>query len=111
VKHSTLFAHCTDSEGYVKRSDFVSALSKHSIASNSQIEILFKFYDSLHTDQIHAATFIDHITNKEFVNIATQVTIKNDLIPYYYQIVLNLTEKQRLSKIHDSFKEALKSLV
>jgi hypothetical protein len=48
------------------------------------------------------------MTNREFANIATQVTLKNDLIPYFYQKVLEKTERLRLGKIHDSFKEALK---
>ena len=111
VKHATIFAHCTDSEGFVKKTDFIAALNKCSILSESQLAILLKFYDSLNTELVHGATFIEHLTHKEFVNIATQVTIKNDLIPYYYQIVLSVTEQSRLGKIHESFKEALKQLV
>lgn len=59
---------------------------------------------------VYCTAFIEHMTNREFANIATQVTLKNDLIPYFYQKVLEKTERLRLGKIHDSFKEALKQL-
>lgn len=74
----------TDEDGNVKKSDFIMTINKYSVLSQSQIEILLKFYDSLGTDMVHGQTFIEHLTSKEFVNIVTQVTIKNDLIPYYY---------------------------
>jgi hypothetical protein len=83
-------------------------LLKYSVISHSQIEILLKFYDPLNTEMVYCTAFIEHMTNREFANIATQVTLKNDLIPYFYQKVLEKTERLRLGKIHDSFKEALK---
>ena len=121
VKHATIFAQITDSDGngkplfcepliIVKKADFVSTLQKYSIVSPSQIEILLQFYDPLKTDMVFCTAFIEHMTNREFVNTATQVTVKNDLIPYFYQKVLEKTERQRLGKIHESFKEALKQL-
>ena len=88
----------------------MSTLLKYSIISPSQIEVLLKFYDPLKTDLVYVTAFIEHMTNKDFVNIANQVTLKNDLIPYFYQRVLEKTETQRLGKIHESFKEALKQL-
>lgn len=88
----------------------MSTLLKYSIISPSQIEVLLKFYDPFKTDLVYVTAFIEHMTNKDFVNIANQVTLKNDLIPYFYQRVIEKTETQRLGKIHESFKEALKHL-
>ena len=94
----------------MKKEDFVNTLQKYSIISPLQIEILLKFYDPVATDMVYCVAFIEHMTNKDFVNIANQVTLKNDLIPYFYQKVLEKTERLRLRKIHESFKEALKQL-
>lgn len=77
----------------MKKTDFMSTLQKYSIISPSQIEILLKFYDPLGTEMVYCVAFIEHMTNKEFVNIASQVTLKNDLIPYFYQRVLEKTER------------------
>lgn len=49
----------------------MNTLQKYSIMSPSQIDILLKFYDPLGTDLVYCVAFIEHMTNKDFVNIAT----------------------------------------
>ena len=55
-------------------------------------QILLKFYDSLNTDMVHATTFLEHLTTREFISAATSLSLKNDLIPYLYHKMLDKLE-------------------
>lgn len=74
--------------------------------SQAQIDILLQFYDSLNTEMINGNIFLEHLTHKDFVGYATQLCMKNDLIPYYLQKTLSNIEEQRLSKLLSTLKEA-----
>ena len=78
--------------------------------SDYQANILLQFYDCLNTDFINGNLFIEHLTHKDFVAYATQLCVKNDLIPYYLLQNLAKIEKMRLSKIFEAFKEAISRL-
>ena len=78
--------------------------------SDYQANILLQFYDCLNTEFINGNLFIEHLTHKDFMAYATQVCLKNDLIPYYLLQNLAKIEKMRMSKIFEAFKEAISRL-
>jgi hypothetical protein len=107
VKHATIFQSFADQEGYIKRSEFLQAINKYSVMSDYQANLLLSFYDCLNTDFINGNLFIEHLTHKDFIGFATQICIKNDLIPYFFLHNLVKIEKQRKIKLFEAFRDSL----